>query len=135
MSAASYSLDTSVVIRLLTGQPEDQFNRALTFLEEARNAGHRIYVEDLVLAETYYALQAYYRMPKDKALAALYQFSETSGASFSEAAKTILKIPNLGSARPGFVDRLIHSAGHARNHKLVTFEKAAQKLPHTELLK
>ena len=71
----------------------------------------------------------YYQMPKDKALAALYQFSETSGASFPEAAKTILKIPNLGSARPGFVDRLIHRAGHARNHKLVTFEKAAQNCP------
>ena len=42
--------------------------------------------------------------------------------------------PNLASAKPGFVDRLIHGTSHADGHTLVTFEKTAKKLPATIVL-
>jgi len=135
MSAAHFSLDTSVVIRLLTGQPVDQFNMAMTFLEGARARGAQIHMEDLALAETYYALQAYYGMPKDKALAALATFADASGTTRSSVARSVLTIPDLNTAKPGFVDRLIHGQCSSKHHTLVTFEKAARKLPNTQILK
>lgn len=45
-----------------------------------------------------------------------------------------LALPNLASAKPGFVDRLIHAASQTANTTLVTFEKAAAKLPDTLVL-
>ncbi len=135
MSVANYSLDTSVVIRLLTGQPVAQFNTAMKFLSGARAKAATIHVEDLVLAEAYYALQAYYEIPKDKALAALATFADATGTTLSEVAQYVLSTPDLDTAKPGFVDRLIHGQCSTRNHTLVTFEKAARKLPRTQILK
>jgi predicted nucleic acid-binding protein len=44
-------LDTSVLLRLLLGLPADQATTALTFVKEARLAGERIVVSDLVVSE------------------------------------------------------------------------------------
>lgn len=45
-------LDTSVVLRLLLGQPADQAARAVAFLDERSRGGHHAAVSDLVVAET-----------------------------------------------------------------------------------
>ncbi len=43
-------LDTSVVLRLLTGQPPDQFGHAASRLAAAHAAGEPVVVSDLVIA-------------------------------------------------------------------------------------
>ena len=89
---------------------------------------------DLVLAEAYFALQAFYGMPKAVALEVLIGFAATNGLIFSSHARAVLATKNLAKAKPGFVDRLIHGAGHLAGQTLVTFEKAANKLPGTVVL-
>ncbi len=44
-------LDTSVVLRLLLGQPEDQTSRAVAFLNGLSRCGHHAVISDLVVAE------------------------------------------------------------------------------------
>lgn len=61
MKAIAVSLDTSVVIRLLVGQPQDQYEQATRFLREQLEAHCVVHVCDLVLAEAYFALQGYYQ--------------------------------------------------------------------------
>jgi len=130
----SLCFDTSVVMRLLARDPEDQYRRASAYLKEQLIAGISVLVPDLVLAEAYFALQAFYQLPKKDALAALDLFARHSGVTVTPVARAVLALPNLATAKPGFVDRLIHGASHAAGHTLVTFEKAAKKLPFTLLL-
>ena len=134
MSARESSLDTSVVLRLLVREPESQFAVADAFLKERLALGDKVFVSDLVLAETYFALQAFYRMPKSVALQVLALFAQHSGVVTSEVAASVLKVPNLASAKPGFVDRLIQGAAHSEGRTLVTFEKAMAKLPGAHVL-
>jgi len=134
MSARAISLDTSVVVRLLVVHPRQLFDRASRYLKEQHAAATTIHVSDLVLAEAYFALQSFYQLPKADALAALANFARHSGVTVTPAAHTVLALPNLSSAKPGFVDRLIHGTSHASGHTLVTFEKAAKKLPGTVVL-
>jgi len=91
-------------------------------------------IDDLVLAEVYYALQSYYQVPKADALAAIAAFAAIDGIQVSAAAHRILALPNPASAKPGFVARLIHAASQTANATLVTFEKAAARLPGTLVL-
>jgi predicted nucleic-acid-binding protein len=134
MIGGCVSLDTSVLLRLLVGEPQDQHLAAMNFLSEQLRQGVEVHVADLVLAEAYYALQSYYGMPKADALHALLLFVRHAGVSVSPSAVSVLSMPNLATANPGFVDRLIHGASHSAGHTLVTFEKAAKKLPSTKLL-
>ena len=131
---ATLALDTSVVIRLLMQQPVALYDRAAVFLEAQLLAGANIVVPDEVLAETYYALQSFYQMPKDRALKSLAALGSGQGISLSPVAQAVLSLPNLASAKPGFVDRLIHGAAHANGQTLVTFEQSARKLSRTIVL-
>jgi hypothetical protein len=40
----------------------------------------------------------------------------------------------LATAKPGFLDRLIHAEASSARLPLITFEKAAARLPGTQLL-
>ncbi len=130
----SVSLDSSVVVRLLVSQPPDLYRIASAFLTEHRDANVPVHVSDLVLAEAYFALQAFYQISKADAIAAIASFGRNSGVTVTPIAREVLAMPNLASAKPGFVDRLIHGESRAAGHTLVTFEKAAKKLPSTVVL-
>jgi predicted nucleic acid-binding protein len=128
MNRLLYSLDTSFLVRVLTGDPVPQFHLAVGFLEQCRREESVAEVLDLVLAEAYFALQYHYGFPKDAALKSLHQFSEQPEVVLSEHALEILSLPGLSSANPGFVDLLIHGLSRTKNCRLVTFEKKAHKL-------
>ncbi len=134
MSAGPWELDTSVVMRLLVGEPLPQYRRACDFLEAQIADGQSVHVSDQVLAEAYFALQSFYEISKPEALGVLLKFVEGNGIAATALAREILALPSLATAKPGFVDRLIHGASQSAGHTLVTFEKAAQKLPATLVL-
>ncbi len=122
-------LDTSVVVRILAGEPEDMAMAALRYLRERTAAGDEFLVSDLVVAETYYAFQHHYGASKKDTLAAIRSFLESPGITASGEAGAVLALPRLESAKPGLVDRLIHG-GYLRlgAEQVVTFEESAAKL-------
>ncbi|MEY4483618.1 MAG: hypothetical protein RL693_1070 [Verrucomicrobiota bacterium] len=134
MNATGLSLDTSVVLRLLVQEPLPLFHLAAQFVEAQLEGKVPVHVSDLVLAEAYFALQSFYQLPKADALKAIGSFVQTSGVTVTPTARDVLATPHLATVKPGFVDRLIHGACHEANQTLVTFEKAAKKLPDTVVL-
>lgn len=73
-------LDTSVMLRLLLGEPADQAARAVALLDELSRGGHQAVVSDLVVAEAYFALQHHYGVSKRNALLGLRRlFADGSG--------------------------------------------------------
>ena len=134
MKPGNCQLDTSVVLRLLMGEPEALAKRAGDFLADRLATDVTVHVCDLVLAEAYFALQHYYGLPKAESLAALALFTQHSGITVTPTAKAVLALPQLASTKPGFVDQLIHGASQMEGRTLITFEKAAKKLAGTMVL-
>ena len=79
----TFGLDTSVVLRLLTGQPQELAARALARYQKGIANGDSFCVSDIVASETYYAIQHHYGKTKEEALSALKGFSSGEGISFS----------------------------------------------------
>ena len=121
-------------MRLLTGDPPDQAQAAAAWLAELRNHGERPLVSDLVIAETYFALQSSYQVPKAEAIAALREFLNSGDVEATGAGAEVLRTANLAAAKPGFVDRIIHAAYADQHANLITFEKSAGKLPKAKVL-
>jgi predicted nucleic-acid-binding protein len=128
-------LDTSLLLRLLIGSPPAQARTAVHFLDNLSRSGGKACVSDLVVAETYFALQFHYGIAKVDAIAALAALFSTGEIIAAGQAGQVLARPGLASARPGFVDRLIHAAYTQADCKMATFEKAAGKLPNVIVLK
>ena len=127
-------LDTSVVVRLLIGEPIEQVALARGFLNELFVANEKAAVSDLVVSDVYFALQYHYAVPKAKALEALSSLFESGEIVATGIAATVLKMSNLAVAKPGFVDRLIHADYERQFGAMATFEKKASRLPGTRVL-
>jgi len=126
--------DTSVVLRLLTGEPEGQARVALAEVHALSRRGVRMFVSDLVVSEVYFALQHHYGVPKAEALSLLARFFDESGIKALGAAVAVLATPHPAKGSPGFVDRLIHAEYVHSSLEVVTFEKAAGRLPGVRVL-
>lgn len=103
----THGLDTSVVVRILSGLPEDTARRVGERIAAEVASGELFSVSSLVLSEAYFALQHHYDFTKDEALQSLRALAQTDGICVSESVRAILDAPNLAKASPGFVDRLI----------------------------
>lgn len=128
-------IDTSVLVRVLTGKPRELALLALDYLLDREKAGDRVLVSDWVVAETYYALQHHYGASKGEALNALGAFLASPGIEGTGEAAAVLSTPNLESAKPGFIDRVIHR-NYLRSgaEEVATLERAAAKLPQVRVL-
>jgi predicted nucleic-acid-binding protein len=128
-------LDTSVVLRLLTGEPEDQAEQARRFFETQVAKGLPPCVSDQVISEAYFALCYHYEVPKSEALRVLAAFVNGGEVISLGVSAEILKQPNLARAKPGFLDRVIHAQYvDAGAQGLATFEKASARLPGVVVL-
>lgn len=129
------ALDTSVVMRLLTGQPLDLAKIARGYIAETEQAGAKVFVSNLVVLEAYFACQHHYGMAKDAVLTGLHELLSIPTFIVHPLLLPLLTTEGLASAKPGFLDRLIHAEATTAHLPLVTFEKAASRLPNTQLLK
>lgn len=131
----SSGLDTTVIIRLLIGDPPSQAAKARQWLEQCLQHGQPPKVADIVIVEAYFALQSHYQVPKAEALAALRNLLESGDVEpIGFALEVMQKTSGLANAKPGFVDRLIHAEIRSHGCQLLTFEKASSKLPGTKVL-
>ena len=60
-------VDTNVLVRHLTGDPPDMAARATSYLASE----HEVLVSDLIVAETIYVLESFYKAPRDQVAAAM----------------------------------------------------------------
>lgn len=128
------ALDTNVVLRLVTGEPDALARAARALLERTEARGEQLLVSDLVVAECFHALRHHFGVPAEQAaehLAALLHDPAIQG----EAAAELLVTPEAAVHPPGFMDRLIlaHAAQHGAT--LRTFDAALAKLPHAERIR
>ena len=89
----------------------------------------------LVVLEAYFACQHHYGMPKDAVLTGLQSLLSMPTFAVHPQLLPLLANEGLSTAKPGFLDRLIHAEATSARLPLVTFEKAAARLPQTQLLK
>ena len=125
-------LDTSVVVRLLVGEPVDQALIAKRAVESAPRGS--IAVSDMVIGEAYFALRDHYEVPHRKAIAALIALiSDPHIRSMGVARRVLANMPDK-DAGAGLMDRLIHGGYEVEEMTLLTFDRGAARLPGAQML-
>lgn len=129
-TTAPVSLDTSVVLRLLTGLPEAQAQAARRALTESPQP---IVVDDVVVAECYHALRHHYRVPHADAARALHLFVSGDSVRATGQCEQVLATA-INRMSPGFMDQLIHAVATQHGGSLLTFDRALAQLPDVRLI-
>jgi predicted nucleic acid-binding protein len=127
-----WGLDTSVVVRLLIGEPAAQAAAARRELSE--RAADGIAVSDLVVGESYFALRHHYRVPHAAAIRALRGLLADRRIHATGAARSVLAGAAVADQPPGLMDRLIHGDYERVPARMVTFDRDAAHLAGAKLL-
>ena len=114
-------LDTSVVLRLLTGEPQDLAVVAKQRLEQAHAENDSVMVSDIVLAEAYYALVYHYKKDKNEARQLLQRMA-ISGTVQVDPVQSLAALEPAAGA--GLVDRLILNRYRSMQATTLTFDRA-----------
>lgn len=124
----SLGLDTSVVLRLLTGEPPAQAETARALVASAATP---VAISDLVVGETYVALRHHYSVPHAEAVRVLRALLGDDRIRSLGVARAVLAGDvgqGTSKSQPGLLDRLIH-ADYARDDlQLVTFDRELARL-------
>ena len=127
----THGLDTSVVVRIISGLPEGTAEKVGERIAAEIAGGNDFAVSALVFSETYFALQHHYAFTKEEALQSLLAFSCTEGIRVAESIRAILESPDLAKAKPGFVDRMIVGDYATAGRDTYSCEKSFRRLDGT----
>ena len=124
----AYGIDTSIMVRLLTGQPEVDYQTTVNRLTALRTSQpEHITVANVVIAEAYAVLQHHYGLAKPAAREALLSVL-TSGLvepAHGDAVLDALKTPK----EPGLTDRLIALDYARAGATTLTLDRKMASLP------
>lgn len=130
----SVALDTSVVIRLLTGTPAAQAELAR---EAIASESEPVTVSDLVVSESYFALRHHYavtHLAAVRSLASMLHDPRVHGSGIAPVVMSALAKDGGENPRPGVMDRLIQADYRREELELLSFDRDVCRLPHTRLL-
>jgi predicted nucleic-acid-binding protein len=125
-------LDTSVIIRLLTGEPEKQALSAKEFVLACADQGITLRVSDLAVGESYYALTYHYGAEKRAAVAALLDL--LTSPMISPTGQSVKVLRDYKATGAGLMDRLIRADYLREADTVVTFDRHFSKLSQVTLL-
>lgn len=124
----SLGLDTSVVLRLLTGVPADQAEAARRLVAATREP---VVISDLVVSEAYFALRHHYAVSHRNAVRALGAMLEDARVRAVGVARAVLAAEAKQRSTPkvGLMDRLILAEYAREGIELATFDQTLARLP------
>lgn len=104
---ARYGIDTSILVRLVTGLPESEFEETVQLLSAmVEKQGVQLFASSMVIGEAYIAMQHHYGVGKSDARAGLAQ-ALTSGLIKPIHGDATLTVIAQASKGCGLMDRLI----------------------------
>ncbi len=121
-------IDTSVLVRLTTGEPERDFQRCVEVLRSlAEDRGSEIFASNQVIGEAYIAIQDHYGVSSSDARAALIDVLTSGLGAPLNGQSVILARPVSGA--PGLFDRLIADDYFRAGLETLTLDRRVASLP------
>ena len=119
--AGSYGIDTSVLVRLVTGEPPTEFTRCMERLNALKEAGLGILVSNQVIGEAYITVQHHYDLTEPEARAALLDIFQR-GLVWPLNGSDIIAMLEV-SGGPDLFDRLIANDYHRDGLDVYTLDR------------
>ncbi len=117
-----YGIDTSVLVRLVTGHPEPSFAYSLTALRTLlEEEGAEIFASNQVIGEAYIAIQHHYGISKVETRAGLLDVLQSGLVAPLNGGSVIAALEASGGA--GLLDRLIANEYLRADLSVLTLDK------------
>ena len=129
-----YGIDTSILIRLITGHPESEYLKTIRGIERLLNEipSTGVVVSNQVIGESYIVLQLHYKIPKADARKALLKVLEGGVFRPMNGNSALECLHNTGGC--GLVDRLVADEYGQQGMQVLTNDRKMSRLSNGQLL-
>ena len=121
-------LDTSVIIRLITKQPEELFQRASAVLKKAEGAGGTFHVHPVHVAEAVYVLGKVYGYERSQVAHDLLTLLSIGIVETETATETRAALTLYGTTRLDFPDLFLAELARSKAQPVIAFDRDYRKL-------
>lgn len=122
------ALDTNVLVRFLVEDDAEQYRQVTALVRRATEAGNRLYVSDVVLAELVWVLRLRYNFPKSEIIDRLQLLSQARQLAFTSTDRVAGAIRSYAAGRGDFADYLIREqAIEGECEAVATFDRTLLK--------
>ena len=132
MNKPTIGIDTSVLVRLVTGQPPDMHAYCLERLNQLVNEGIVVIVSNQVIGEAFATIQFRYGMARSDARAGLLR-ALTGDLVAPQNGQAVLDAL-AATGRPGLFDRLIADGYAQSGLDTLTLDRSMARLSRAQLL-
>ena len=132
MIRTSIGIDTSVLVRLITGDPPDIHSHCVEALNELVADGVDIFASNQVIGEAYMTVQHHYGVSRDEARSGLLN-ALSSGLVAPLNGRPVLDALEA-PGEPGLLDRLIANDYARSGIESLTLDRRMALLPRVRLL-
>lgn len=129
----SLGLDTSVLVRLLTGQPVETYVYCVRRLRALMEQGMRVFASNQAIGESYVTTQHHYGFSDSDIRAALLTVLDGDLVSPLNG-QAVLDAIQAPDANPGLFDRLITDGYTQAGLETLTLDRRMARLPNARLL-
>ena len=127
-----YGIDTSVLVRLLTGKPPDTFSHCESELRTLARSGAEVLASNQVIGEAYVTVQHHYGVSRIDALAGLLYVLRGGLVAPLNGRSVIAALEASGG--PGLFDRLIADDYARAGLEVLTLDRKMAALPEARRL-
>ena len=116
MASQRILLDTNILVRFFTGDPPDQAKRARALIGRADEGELTLVIPTVILAETFYTLESFYKMPQREVADKLALFLQCRDIESPESEIVLDALNRCGSRNVHLSDALL--AAYAAQSKI-----------------
>lgn len=121
-------IDTNVLVRFLTKDHSSLSLRAKKIFEMAQSGKTKIYLDEVVLAETVWVLLSRYHYPKGEICQYLINILSNSWIANPRKVVLLQALTLYSEKNLSFVDCWLHSLANETGYPLATFDQRLKKL-------
>jgi predicted nucleic acid-binding protein len=128
MSVARYWVDTTILLRFLTGHPTAQAESAHRLLQKAGAGEVVLDVSPVIVAEAFYTLTSFYKVDRAGAAIQLGLLLRQHGIRVRDGSVVFGALQRLQSTNVGFADALLAAAAEEDGIAVASFDKDFDRL-------
>lgn len=132
MTQQRIGIDTSVLVRLITGSPPVVYSLCVERLSALVKGGAEVFASNQVVGEAFVAVQHHYGVSQADARAELLNVFRSGLVAPLSGNAVVEALSTPGS--PGLFDRLIANDYSRAGLKTLTLDRQMASLPNTDLL-
>ena len=128
MSTPRYHLDSNVLVRFFTGDPPEMFSAATALIQRAGTGEVILELCPLVLAETAFTLESFYRHSQKRVATTLADFVRRSGVRLAEKDLMLDALDRVQRSGVRLVDAYLAAIPSQTKIPVASFDKDLDKL-------